>query len=207
MKQRKKKNEKLTKKAKIIIALITIVLGITVYFLGAFLTKKYLDYKNEPLKEIDFSEMTKPQTIDGITFNKLLENYNNILKDKSLDTYSINSNKMKSTENLYTYTTNDITYIFQTNNNKLEIMTICYKNENDDTKELIKAAIKANNDNLTDNDISSMYDNVIKTRNNKEEKESKTSEYFQYGGLEISLKEILNNDKSIYQFRIGRITE
>ena len=207
MKQGKKKNEKLTKKAKIIIALITIVLGITVYFLGAFLTKKYLDYKNEPLKEIDFSEMTKPQTIDGITFNKLLENYNNILKDKSLDTYSINSNKMKSTENLYTYTTNDITYIFQTNNNKLEIMTICYKNENDDTKELIKAAIKANNDNLTDNDISSMYDNVIKTRNNKEEKESKTSEYFQYGGLEISLKEILNNDKSIYQFRIGRITE
>ena len=52
-----------------------------------------------------------------------------------------------------------------------------------------------------------VYDSVIRTRNNKEENNSKTSEYFQYKGLETSLKETILTDKSLYQFRIGRITE
>lgn len=52
-----------------------------------------------------------------------------------------------------------------------------------------------------------IYDSVIRTRDNEKKDNSKTSEYFQYKGIEANLKETINGDKSIYQFRIGRITE
>ena len=48
---------------------------------------------------------------------------------------------------------------------------------------------------------------IRRTRDNEEKENSKTSEYFQYKGIEANLKETINGDKSIYQFRIGRITE
>ena len=114
---------------------------------------------------------------------------------------------MEKKDSFYEYTTNNITYVFQVTNNSVDIMSIYYKEENDEVKEIIKLAIKANNDNLSDEDINMVYDSVIRTRNNKEENNSKTSEYFQYKGLETSLKETILTDKSLYQFRIGRITE
>ena len=46
-------------------------------------------------------------------------------------------------------------------------MTIYYKEENDDTKEIIKLAMQANNSKLTDEDVTNMYDSIIKTRTNK----------------------------------------
>ena len=60
---------------------------------------------------------------------------------------------------------------------------------------------------LEDEDIKMIYDSVIRTRDNEKKDNSKTSEYFQYKGIEANLKETINGDKSIYQFRIGRITE
>ena len=86
-------------------------------------------------------------------------------------------------------------------------MTIYYKEENDDIKEIIKLAIKANNENLSDEDVTSIYDNIIKTRDNEEKDNYKTSQFFQYKGIETSLKETINGNNKIYQFRIGRITE
>ena len=86
-------------------------------------------------------------------------------------------------------------------------MSIYYKEESDTTKEIIKAFLKANNNSLEDEDITMIYDSVIRTRDNEEKDNSKTSEYFQYKGIEANLKETINGDKSIYQFRIGRITE
>ena len=166
-----------------------------------------LDKENEKANKIDFSEMTKLETIENISLKKLITSYNKILKEKNLDKYTIKQDKMEKKDSFYEYTTNNITYVFQVTNNSVDIMSIYYKEENDEVKEIIKLAIKANNDNLSDEDINMVYDSVIRTRNNKEENNSKTSEYFQYKGLETSLKETILTDKSLYQFRIGRITE
>jgi|GEM_PF-5622454 len=201
------KKKKLTKKNKIILILITIVLGIGAYFLGAKLTKSYLDKESKKANKIDFSEMTKLETIENISLKKLVANYNKILEEKGLDKYIISQAKMDKKDNFYEYTINNITYVFQVTNNNVDITTIYYKEESDETKEIVKAFIKANNNNLSDEDITMVYDSVIRTRNNKEENNSKTSEYFQYKGLETSLKETILTDNSLYQFRIGRITK
>ena len=151
--------------------------------------------------------MTKLETIKNISIDKLITNYNKLLNEAGLDKYNILKEKLTKKENLYEYTTNNITYVFQVEKKNVQITTIYYKEENDDNKEIIKLAIKANNSDLTDEDINNIYDSIIKTRANKEENNTKTSEYFQYKGIETNLKETIVGDKSIYQFRIGRITE
>ena len=206
-KKQKKERRKLTKKQKIIVIIIAIILGTGAYFLGTVITKTYLNNKKKEDQKIDFSEMTKLETIKNVSIDKLVSNYNKLLADKNLDKYKIDSNKLDKKDTLYEYTTNNITYVFQVNKNKVEIMTIYYKEENDDTKELIKLAMQANNSELTDEDVTNMYDSIIRTRTNKEEDGAKVSEYFQYKGTEANLKETVIGNKSIYQFRIGRITE
>ena len=206
-KKQKKERRKLTKKQKIIVIIIAIILGIGAYFLGTVVTKTYLNNKKKEDQKIDFSEMTKLETIKNVSIDKLVSNYNKLLADKNLDKYKIDSSKLDKKDTLYEYTTNNITYVFQVNKNKVEIMTIYYKEENDDTKELIKLAMQANNSELTDEDVTNMYDSIIRTRTNKEEDGAKVSEYFQYKGIEANLKETVIGNKSIYQFRIGRITE
>lgn len=203
----KKEKKKLTKKQLIVLIIITIILGIGAYFLGTTLTKSYLDKKQKKANEIDFEEMTKLETIKNISIDKLITNYNKLLNEAGLDKYNILKEKLTKKENLYEYTTNNITYVFQVEKKNVQIMTIYYREENDDNKEIIKLAIKANNSDLTDEDINNIYDSIIKTRANKEENNTKTSEYFQYKGIETNLKETIVGDKSIYQFRIGRITE
>lgn len=203
----KKEKKKLTKKQLIVLIIITIILGIGAYFLGTTLTKSYLDKKQKKANEIDFEEMTKLETIKNISIDKLITNYNKLLNEAGLDKYNILKEKLTKKENLYEYTTNNITYVFQVEKKNVQIMTIYYKEENDNNKEIIKLAIKANNSDLTDEDINNIYDSIIKTRANKEENNTKTSEYFQYKGIETNLKETIVGDKSIYQFRIGRITE
>lgn len=206
-KKQKKERRKLTKKQKIIVIIIAIILGIGAYFLGTVITKTYLNNKKKEDQKIDFSEMTKLETIKNVSIDKLVSTYNKLLADKNLDKYKIDSNKLDKKDTFYEYTTNNITYVFQVNKNKVEIMTIYYKEENDDTKELIKLAMQANNSELTDEDVTNMYDSIIRTRTNKEEDGAKVSEYFQYKGIEANLKETVIGNKSIYQFRIGRITE
>lgn len=203
----KKEKKKLTKKQLIVLIIITIILGIGAYFLGTTLTKSYLDKKQKKANEINFEEMTKLETIKNISIDKLITNYNKLLNEAGLDKYNILKEKLTKKENLYEYTTNNITYVFQVEKKNVQITTIYYKEENDDNKEIIKLAIKANNSDLTDEDINNIYDSIIKTRANKEENNTKTSEYFQYKGIETNLKETIVGDKSIYQFRIGRITE
>ena len=203
----KKEKKRLTKKQLIVLIIITIILGIGAYFLGTTLTKSYLDKKQKKANVIDFEEMTKLETIKNISIDKLITNYNKLLNEAGLDKYNILKEKLTKKENLYEYTTNNITYVFQVEKKNVQITTIYYKEENDDNKEIIKLAIKANNSDLTDEDINNIYDSIIKTRANKEENNTKTSEYFQYKGIETNLKETIVGDKSIYQFRIGRITE
>ena len=200
--KKKKTKKSLNKKDKIIVVLLAIILGFCSYLLGTNITKKYLDKQKKENEKIDFSEMSKLETIKNISLTKLLENYNNIIKEKDLESYQVNSKDLEKKDNLYEYTTNGITFIFQTDN-----MSIYYKEESDTTKEIIKAFLKANNNSLEDEDIKMIYDSVIRTRDNEEKDNSKTSEYFQYKGIEANLKETINGDKSIYQFRIGRITE
>ena len=188
--KKKKNTKKLTNKQKIILVLITIILGVGAYFLGTILTKSYLNKKNMVNKDIDFSEMTKLETVDSISLDKLIKQYNKVLTENSLDSYGIDYDNLSEKNNLYEYTINNVTYVFQTTN-----------------KEIIKLAIKANNENLSDEDVTSIYDNIIKTRDNEEKDNYKTSQFFQYKGIETSLKETINGNNKIYQFRIGRITE
>lgn len=205
--KKKKAKKSLNKKDKIIIVLLAIILGFCSYLLGTNITKKYLDKQKKESEKIDFSEMSKLETIKNISLTKLLENYNNIIKEKDLESYQVNSKNLEKKDNLYEYTTNGITFVFQTDNKNVSVMSIYYKEESDTVKEIIKAFLKANNNSLEDEDITMIYDSVIRTRDNEEKDNSKTSEYFQYKGIEANLKETINGDKSIYQFRIGRITE
>ena len=66
--------------------------------------------------------------------------------------------------------------------------------------------IRANNSNISENTANLVYDKVFETLGNTSDEKSKTSEFFQYQGLEFSLKEYKNNDYK-YSFRIGRIVE
>ena len=195
------------KKKKIILILVAIVLGISSYFLATSLTKSYLDKESKKDTKIDFSEMTKLETSNDISLEKLIKKYNKFLNDNNLGDYVINQKKLDRKESFYEYTTNNITYVFQVTNKSVDIMTIYYKEENDITKELIKYALKANNEELEDGDITMLYDSIINTRNNEEKNGAKISEYYQYKGLETNLKETIIGNKSIYQFRIGRIKE
>ena len=195
------------KKKKIILILVAIVLGITSYFLATSLTKSYLDKESKKDTKIDFSEMTKLETSKDISLEKLIKKYNKFLNDNNLGDYVINQKKLDRKESFYEYTTNNITYVFQVTDKSVDIMTIYYKEENDITKELIKYALKANNEELEDGDIAMLYDSIINTRNNEEKNGAKISEYYQYKGLETNLKETIIGNKSIYQFRIGRIKE
>ena len=194
--KKKKAKKSLNKKDKIIIILLAIILGFCSYLLGTNITKKYLDKQKKESEKIDFSEMSKLETIK-----------NNIIKEKDLESYQVNSKNLEKKDNLYEYTTDGITFVFQTDNKNVSVMSIYYKEESDTTKEIIKAFLKANNNSLEDEDIKMIYDSVIRTRDNEKKDNSKTSEYFQYKGIEANLKETINGDKSIYQFRIGRITE
>ena len=195
------------KKKKIILILVAIVLGISSYFLATSLTKSYLDKESKKDTKIDFSEMTKLETSKDISLEKLIKKYNKFLNDNNLGDYVINQKKLDRKESFYEYTTNNITYVFQVTDKSVDIMTIYYKEENDITKELIKYALKANNEELEDGDIAMLYDSIINTRNNEEKNGAKISEYYQYKGLETNLKETIIGNKSIYQFRIGRIKE
>ena len=66
--------------------------------------------------------------------------------------------------------------------------------------------IIANNDDIDNDTVDLIYDKVFETLGNTTNNDSRTSEFFQYQGLEFSLKEYKDNDYK-YSFRIGRITE
>lgn len=197
-KEKKKEKEKLTKKQIIILVVITIILGILCYFISTEITKSIIDNKTmeEKFKKDDFSDLREVDTIENIDINTLISNYNEI-SDNDINTGDITDNIIDI---------NNAKIMFVMDNNYLSITSIDFNKKNKDNKEIISNMIKANNKNINDETVDLIYNKVFETLGNTKDENSKTSEFFQYQGLEFSLKEYENNDYK-YSFRIGRITE
>lgn len=199
MKKRKEKKEKkkLTKKQIIIIIIVTIILGIICYFASTEITKSIIDHKTmeEKFKNDNFESLRELDTIDNITLEDLVNNFNEISEDDiNIDNISDDS-----------ITINDIKISFYYQDENISIVSINF-NKKSKAKELISNMIIASNKEISEDTAELIYDRVFETLGNTEDEESKTSEFFQYQGLEFSLKEYKDSDYK-YSFRIGRIIE
>ena len=196
-KKEKKEKKKLTKKQLIILTIVTIILGIICYFLATEITKSIIDHKSveEMLADDDVSDLQTLDTIEKINLETLISNYNDIT-DTAIDINDIDNDKINIDENINIsfYLTDDNVYI----------TTINFKKENNSTKDIIYDMIEANNKSLDNNTIDMIYEKVFETLGATSDDNSETSEFFQYQGLEFSLKKYKDNDY-IYSFRIGRI--
>ena len=194
-KKEKKETKKLTKKQIIILVIVTIVLGVICYFASTEITKSIIDHKtmNERLEKAREDSLMTVDTIENISLDDLVKKFNEISDDK-LD---VNNN---------TAVINDMKIEFYLDDNNVNITTIDFEKRNKDAKNLISNMILANNDTITDETIDLIYDRVFETIGNTKDETSKTSEFFQYQGLEFSLKEYNEGDYK-YSFRIGRIVE
>ncbi len=196
-KKEKKEKKKLTKKQLIILTIVTIILGIICYFLATEITKSIIDHKSveEMLADDDVSDLQTLDTIEKINLETLISNYNDIT-DTAIDINDIDNDKINIDENINIsfYLTDDNVYI----------TTINFKKENNSTKDIIYDMIEANNKSLDNNTIDMIYEKVFETLGTTSDDNSETSEFFQYQGLEFSLKKYKDNDY-IYSFRIGRI--
>lgn len=194
-KKEKKEKKKLTKKQIVILVIITIVLGVICYFASTEITKSIIDHKtmNERLEKAREDSLMTVDTIDNISLDDLVKKFNEISDDK-LD---VNDN---------TTVIKDMKIEFYLDDNNVSITTIDFNKRNKDAKDLISNMILANNDTITDETINLIYDRVFETIGNTKDDKSKTSEFFQYQGLEFSLKEYNEGDYK-YSFRIGRIVE
>ncbi len=193
-----KKKTKLTKKQIIILIIITIILGTICYFLSVEITKSIIDHKTieEKMKSEDFKDLRKLETISNINLLNLVNNYNDI-SSEDINILLIENNKIKI---------NDIEIEFIIKNENVSITSINFNKKNNTIKSIISNMIRANNEEIDENTTSLIYNKVFETLGNTSDKESKTSEFFQYKGLEFSLKEYKNNNYR-YSFRIGRIIE
>ena len=196
-KKEKKEKKKLTKKQLIILTIVTIILGIICSFLATEITKSIIDHKSveEMLADDDVSDLQTLDTIEKINLETLISNYNDIT-DTAIDINDIDNDKINIDENINIsfYLTDDNVYI----------TTINFKKENNSTKDIIYDMIEANNKSLDNNTIDMIYEKVFETLGTTSDDNSETSEFFQYQGLEFSLKKYKDNDY-IYSFRIGRI--
>ena len=194
-KKEKKEKKKLTKKQIIILVIVTIVLGVICYFASTEITKSIIDHKtmNERLEKAREDSLMTVDTIDNISLDDLVKKFNEISDDK-LD---VNDN---------TTVIKDMKIEFYLDDNNVSITTIDFNKRNKDAKDLISNMILANNDTITDETIDLIYDRVFETIGNTKDDKSKTSEFFQYQGLEFSLKQYNEGDYK-YSFRIGRIIE
>lgn len=201
MKNRKKRNKekkKLTKKQIIILVIITIILGIICYFASTEITKSIIDHKTmaEKMKNEDFSNLIEVDTIDNLNLNDLIDNYNNI-SNNNIDINIIENNKIEI---------DDTEIEFITKDDNISIISINFNKKSNKVKKNISNMIIASNQNIDEETTELIYNRVFETLGNTSDKESKTSEFFQYQGLEFSLKEYKSNDYK-YSFRIGRIVE
>ena len=196
--KKKKDKKKLTKKQIIILIIVTIVLGTLCYFISTEITKSIIDHKTmeERLRNEEYSDLIEPDTISNISLNDLINNFNEISAE-DIDINSIVDNKT---------TMNDIEIEFCLNEDNVSIISINF-NKKSDAQDIITDMIIANNENITEETTTLIYDRVFETLGNTNDKESKTSEFFQYQGLEFSLKEFKEKNNYKYSFRIGRIIE
>lgn len=195
----KKEKKKLTKKQILTLIIITIVLGILCYFISTEVTKSIIDHRTmeEKYQNEDFSDLTELDTISNLTLQDFINNYNEI-SDKDINTNDIVNNVIVIDNIEIEFNLKDDTNI--------NIISINFDKDSDKVKELISNMIIANNGELNEEITDLVYDRVFETLGNTEDDKSETSEFFQYQGLEFSLKEYKNNDYK-YSFRIGRIVE
>ena len=196
--KKKKEKQKLTRKQIIILIIVTIILGILCYFISTEVTKSIIDHRTmeERKKNEDYSDLTDLDTIENIDLNTFINNYNEV-SDEDINSSDIVDNIINI---------NDTEIDLVINNNYLTIMSINFNKKNKSNKEIISNMIKANNMNINDDSIDLIYDRVFETIGTTSDKTSETSEFFQYQGLEFSLKEYKDSDYK-YSFRIGRIIE
>ena len=196
--KKKKDNKKLTKKQIIILIVVTIVLGTLCYLISTEITKSIIDHKTmeERLRNEEYPDLIEPDTISNISLNDLINNFNEI-SEEDIDINSIVDNKT---------TMNDIEIEFYLNESNVNIISINF-NKKSDAQDIITDMIIANNENITEETTALIYDRVFETLGNTNDEESKTSEFFQYQGLEFSLKEFKEKNNYKYSFRIGRIIE
>ena len=195
----KKEKKKLTKKQILILIIITIVLGILCYFISTEVTKSIIDRRTmeEKYQNEDFSDLTELDTISNLTLQDFINNYNEI-SDKDININDIVNNVIVIDDIEIEFNLKDDTNI--------NIISINFDKDSDKVKELISNMIIANNEELNEEITDLVYDRVFETLGNTEDDKSETSEFFQYQGLEFSLKEYKDNDYK-YSFRIGRIVE
>ena len=196
--KKKKEKQKLTRKQIIILIIVTIILGILCYFISTEVTKSIIDHRTmeERKKNEDYSDLTDLDTIENIDLSTFINNYNEVCDE------DINSSDI--VDNIININDTEIDLVI--NNNYLTIMSINFNKKNKSNKEIISNMIKANNMNIDDDSIDLIYDRVFETIGTTSDKTSETSEFFQYQGLEFSLKEYKDSDYK-YSFRIGRITD
>ena len=194
--KKKKDKKKLTKKQIIILIAVTIVLGTLCYFISTEITKSIIDHKTmeKRLRNEEYPDLIEPDTISNISLNDLINNFNEI-SEEDIDINSIVDNKT---------TMNDIEIEFYLNESNVNIISINF-NKKSDAQDIITDMIIANNENITEETTALIYDRVFETLGNTNDEESKTSELFQYQGLEFSLKEFKEKNNYKYSFRIGRI--
>ena len=194
----KKERRKLTRKQLIILIVVTIILGIICYFASTEITKNIIDKRTmeERLANEDYSDLRELDTINNITLNDLINSFNEI-SDSDINIDDINDNKVMI---------NDIEIEFNLNGDNINIISINFKKKSNDVKELISNMIIANNNEITEETTDLIYDRVFETLGNTEDEDSETSEFFQYQGLEFSLKEYKDSNYK-YSFRVGRIVK
>lgn len=206
-KEEKKKKAKTRSKKKLILEIIiTIILGIAAYLLGTVIAKNVMESKQpeENKTDIDFN-FTNIETIDSIDIDTLIQNYNQLLNENNLSSYQISIDELTANDYGMEFQENDLKYSFQLENDQVNITMLDYKEKNDLTEQLSKLLTKANNPDLDDESINLLYEKTFETENTTQEETYGLSEYFQYGGLEVSLKTYLNQEY-LYQIRIGRLT-
>ena len=204
--EKKKKAKTRSKKRLILEIIITIILGIAAYLLGTVIAKNVMESKQpeENKTDIDFN-FTNIETIDSIDIDTLIQNYNQLLNENNLSSYQISIDELTANDYGMELTKEDLKYSFQLENDQVNITMLDYKEKNDLTEQLSKLLIKANNPDLDDESINLLYEKTFETEDTTQEETYGLSEYFQYGGLEVSLKTYLNQEY-LYQIRIGRLT-
>ena len=196
--KKRKERKKMTRKQLIILIIVTIILGVLCYFLSTEITKDIIDRKTmeEKFANEDFSDLRELDTISNITLQDLINNYNE-LSDDDIDINNISDNVVDI---------NDINIEFSMSGENVNIISINFNKKNNNVKKLISDMVIASNDNITEETTDLIYDKVFETLGFTNDENSETSEFFQYQGLEFSLKEYKESDYK-YSFRIGRILE
>lgn len=201
MKKEKKKKEKqkLTKKQIVILIIVTIILGILCYVISTEITKSIIDHRTmeEKYQNEDFSDLIELDTISDISLQDFINNFNDI-SDDEIDINSI-------VDNVVTIKGAEIEFNLKDDNN-INIISINFDKKSNDIKDLINDMIRSSNDEITEETADLVYDRVFETLGNTSDEKSETSEFFQYQGLEFSLKEYKDSDHK-YSFRIGRIVK